>query len=404
MENFTDIDIQNAYLSLVRDADFDRLELALNEPNIFSILSIEHMEIRHSNFLGWLLNPKENHGLNDLFLKRFLREILSDAKIPDTHALDAETLNFQKVEVLREWKDIDLLLKFPDLVICIENKVRSKDHSNQLKRYKQIIAEEFPDQHIRKGFIYLTPYGDISSEEQEYYAFISYQTVIDILDRILNVYKELISPQSTYYINDYIKSLKRNLMGTDKTNEIAKEIYRNHQKLLDFIFENKPDHLDDFYEIMESFLREKGYIIGSKNKGYIRFIKPEVMALVPKYKIANGWPNREAFLFEIEFRFLHRITFRALSTPAPTNTAYKNKLAGIIKNLGVARKITEKWQVFFLEDTAFDVEKAITEGEENAKAKLEKFWVKIYPIIQKVEDAMLAQKDELITLKQEVEE
>jgi hypothetical protein len=37
-------------------------------------------EIRHSNFLAWLLNPNESHGIGDLFLTQFLRDIVLDEK------------------------------------------------------------------------------------------------------------------------------------------------------------------------------------------------------------------------------------------------------------------------------------------------------------------------------------
>ncbi|MEJ8802142.1 PDDEXK-like family protein [Pontibacter sp. H249] len=404
MEEVTELELQHAYLKMVRDADFDRLELALNEPNIFSILSIEHMEIRHSNFLGWLLNPKESHGLNDLFLKRFLREIFSDDKVSGISALHAETLDFQKVEILREWRSIDLLVKFPNLVICIENKVHSKDHSNQLERYRQVVEKEFPEPEFKNVFIYLTSYGESSSLEQKYYAFFSYQIIIDILDRVLEVYKALIPPQSIIYITDYIKSLKRNLMATDTTNDLAREIYRNHQKLLDFIFENKPDYMDDFSKTIEQFLREKKYIIGSTGKGIVRFLGTQLQDVVPIYSEYNGWPKKEAFMFELDFRNKKKIMFKATGAPAPSNAAYKNRLAEILKGLEGARKTTDIWQVFISDEASLDIKKLALEEPEKLSAKLSSFWERVQPLIHKVESAMLAHREELAALKQEVEQ
>ena len=43
--------------------------------NFFDITLISKREISHSAFLAWLLNPKENHGLNDLFLQSILKKI-----------------------------------------------------------------------------------------------------------------------------------------------------------------------------------------------------------------------------------------------------------------------------------------------------------------------------------------
>ena len=48
------------YIDLLNDNDFERLELLLKQPNIFNILRSQHSELKHSNFLSWLLNPNEN--------------------------------------------------------------------------------------------------------------------------------------------------------------------------------------------------------------------------------------------------------------------------------------------------------------------------------------------------------
>ena len=141
MAKFSEDELQKQYLDLMKDTNLDKLELELSQPNIFSILAIDHMEIRHSNFLAWLLNPKENHGLHDHFLKRFLREIFLDKKITDVNPLDAETLDYRQVVIKREWRHIDLLIAFPNLVICIENKVWAKDNGKQLTEYKSIIQK-----------------------------------------------------------------------------------------------------------------------------------------------------------------------------------------------------------------------------------------------------------------------
>ena len=45
--------------------------------NIFDVLKISRTEIRHSNMLGWLLDPNENHGLGDKFLKALFKIVLN---------------------------------------------------------------------------------------------------------------------------------------------------------------------------------------------------------------------------------------------------------------------------------------------------------------------------------------
>ena len=129
-------ELKHSYDYLLKDEDFDKLDLGLKNPNIFQILSISKNEIRHSNFLSWLLDPNQSHKLGDIFLKRFLREVFSSEKFDNIDQADVEGLNFSDVEVLREWKNIDILIKLSDIVVCIENKVLSKEHTINLKDIK----------------------------------------------------------------------------------------------------------------------------------------------------------------------------------------------------------------------------------------------------------------------------
>ena len=107
----TEIKIREKYRDLINDIDFDKLELQLKTPNIFQILGVARTEIRHSNFLGWLLDPNGNHGLGKLFLTKFLRGIATSEVATELDEFEIEELNFKNVELRREWKNIDLLLK-----------------------------------------------------------------------------------------------------------------------------------------------------------------------------------------------------------------------------------------------------------------------------------------------------
>ena len=103
-------ELKQKYDKLLKDVDFDNLDLGLKNPNIFQILRISKTEIRHSNFLAWLLDPKESHKLGDIFLKRFLREVFSSEKFQDLDQVDVEGTDLSKVEIYREWNNIDLLI------------------------------------------------------------------------------------------------------------------------------------------------------------------------------------------------------------------------------------------------------------------------------------------------------
>jgi hypothetical protein len=257
-------ELKGGYDRLLKDSDFDKLELGLKNPNIFQILNISKNEIRHSNFLAWLLNPQESHKLNDIFLKRFLREVFSSEKFSDIDQVDVEGLDLSKVEIYREWRNIDVLIKLENVIVCIENKVLSKEHSNQLNRYKQIVDTQFPG--YKRTFVYLNPEGIASESEVDNFEPISYEFIVDSLDRIISVYGESLNDQVKNYINDYITIIKRELMGTDQLTELSKKIYLNHKALLDFIFEHKPEEVDELSVVMKEELSKRNWIQGSETK------------------------------------------------------------------------------------------------------------------------------------------
>ncbi len=57
------------------NSQLEKLESLVDEFNIFTSLKIVDTEIRHSNFLAWLLDPSETHGVGSYFLKSFLKRV-----------------------------------------------------------------------------------------------------------------------------------------------------------------------------------------------------------------------------------------------------------------------------------------------------------------------------------------
>jgi hypothetical protein len=67
--------VERELTALLDDSAFERLENELKTPNIFSILKMESMEIRHSNFIAWLLDPHESPLT--LLMPRMIRRLKS---------------------------------------------------------------------------------------------------------------------------------------------------------------------------------------------------------------------------------------------------------------------------------------------------------------------------------------
>ena len=80
----TDVDLTKSLESfIIGNIELEKLEDELSEVNFFVAIGAVRSEMRHSNFLAFLLDPAQSHGLGDLFLKRFLQRALVES--PDGH-------------------------------------------------------------------------------------------------------------------------------------------------------------------------------------------------------------------------------------------------------------------------------------------------------------------------------
>jgi len=392
--------LKSIYDKLLKDEDFDKLDLGLKNPNIFQILRISKNEIRHSNFLSWLLDPNQSHKLGDIFLKRFLREVFSSDKFGNIDQVDVEGMDLSKVEIQREWKNIDILIKLENVVVCVENKVLSKEHSDQLKRYKEIIENQFPNHH--QTFVYLTPEGDTSEDESDTYEPISYGFIVESLDRIISVYGESLNEQVKNYIKDYITIIKRELMGTDKLTELSKKIYQNHKELFDFIIEHKPEFVDDIRVIMKEEVQKRGWILGSENKYYVRWLTPKTQKYIYYNKDKkNGWNKRESFLFEIVLTpSSNKFNFKTVLSPCDTQYNSKRVEEILLEINGFRESKGKKWFVNIDKKDKFIYEEIPSMSDDELRLEVNKFLDKITPIIKSVENKFEEYHDELIKLKE----
>jgi len=389
----TEIEIREKYRELLNDIDFDKLELGLKTPNIFQILSVSRTEIRHSNFLGWLLDPNGNHGLGRLFLTKFLRGVATSEVAIELDEFDIDLLNFNNVEIRREWKNIDLLLVFDTLVICIENKIDSKDHSNQLAKYRKTINDSFENKN--KIFVYLTPTGEqpTAKSEIEHYALYSYQEIIEQFDRILKIHGKSLNSGVNQYISDYLTTIKRELMKNDELNELADKIYKNHRELIDFVFEHKSDAASELYPVFVNKITDSGWVMGSKNKGYARFLTTKLKDIVPNK--GQGWPLKENFLFEIDFFWSkNKAVFKTVVSPGDLDL--QNIFRKALENVeGYKKPRGNKWLVNFQHSWKFDTEDLIGVSENEIKNILDAEWDIITEIVNKVEVELLKYSSEL---------
>jgi predicted CopG family antitoxin len=282
--------------NLVKDPRLEELSLSLRSPNFFSILDVSKTEIRHSNFLAWLMTPNESHNLNTVFIRWFLKEVFSSDKVGWANEFSLDSINLHDVRVFREWHNIDILIVHDSFVIGIENKIHSSEHSRQLKRYSEVIDKNFPKK--KRAFVFLTIDGQNPEDEDDArkYVSVDYSLIKSIIEIVLSVYRNSLSQRIQYYVEDYLLVLNRYVMKEHESVELAQELYKNHKDAIDFIIENIPDRMLGIKQEIEDLIREEGYKQESSSKYYARFLTEKLSEAVPKTGV-GGWKGKERKAF-----------------------------------------------------------------------------------------------------------
>lgn len=368
--------------NLITDFEFEKIELSLKEPNIFRALAIERREIRHSNFIGYLLDPSESHGLGHIFLKKTLRDIFSDIKSDRRTIFDVDSLNLEKVEIRREWRNIDITIILNNDIIALENKIDAMDSQGQLKKYQETLGEF---QNHNKHLVFLTPFGlEPNDKDADKYIIYSYEQISNNINTIANLYKNNISNKVSNYLADYQKILTTELLMTDELNEIAARIYNNHRAALDFILENRPDPAKKLYPYFEEVATSKGYVVASRSKGYIRFLTKELCDIIP----ANGmgWPLKEAFLFEINYYWREDTAILSAVISPGDETTRSDLMEAIKESKYFQQPQGKKWLQIYRERSEFKSEEMINEDEDAIKKAISKIFEKSQAAIKDISD------------------
>ena len=147
------------------------------KPNIFSYAT---KELSQDAFIFWLLdhaNPKYENVNQDLkncalnLVSEFFK--LENKKMPET---------FEKFELFKQYKNIDILLKINNYSIIIEDKTGTHSHGDQLTRYRNIIASEVGQDNVLAIFFKTHDQSNYKKEIAEGFKIFSRDKLISVLD------------------------------------------------------------------------------------------------------------------------------------------------------------------------------------------------------------------------------
>lgn len=169
--------------------------------NIFKILSSGKGCINEENisaFLGWLLNPDPN-GLGDIYLKPFLEMIdIKNANVKEANVtLEAECHPDKSTR-----RYIDILIKLPDKVIAIENKIwEQSKRKNQIEEQQQGLEEMYNKKEIVNVLLSPESQSKESAESQQRFKNIKWDDLIEII-------KEQNETNPNSYVGDFIEYME----------------------------------------------------------------------------------------------------------------------------------------------------------------------------------------------------
>ncbi len=297
-------DLREAFEELVLDRNaLPSIEKNFIGFNVFEAIGHTHAEERHSNFLGFLLDPQGSHGLGDVTLREFIlrtvKSVPRDARPVDL--VEFSLSNLSSTLILREHRNIDIFAinDEENFIVVIENKIRSKEHSNQLQRYRQYVESHYPDH--QKIYVYLTPDGEEPSDSA--YIPFSYSEIALLIEQVAREAQKIIPVPVALALEQYLEILRRHVVADDDLVQLAKSIYQRHKRALDFIFEQRPDLQLELSEFIGNLIAENGDFIQDRHvKTYINFV-PKAWAETPKFNItpADSWTKSRRTVM-LEFR------------------------------------------------------------------------------------------------------
>jgi hypothetical protein len=294
-------DLKTLEAFLVGNEDLDRLEALLDRFNIFEAIGMVSRELNHSQFLAYLLDPSNNHGLGDLFVKRLLQNILSIADegegrvLMPISAIELELWDLERMTVEREWHHVDILLRDVEhrLVVVIENKIKSGEHSDQLQRYLDIVEAHHAGWRIVP--LFLTPDGSLPSHES--YLAVDYSLVSEIIDAVAESRAAVVNPDVKTLMTHYTEMLRRQIVNDSQVAELCRQIYQQHRRAIDLIYKHRPDIQTDLRPELEALVQEVPHLVADHSaKQRIRFSVEGWDA--PALLTANWTPSGRILLFE----------------------------------------------------------------------------------------------------------
>lgn len=215
-------DIEDCLANLMDDRDFHRIDQQLSRFNLFEAVGAVRGELRHSNFLSFLLSPARAHGLGSAFLLQFIRAAVAkqDRAQRDVRGIELIVADLDSAVIYRERENIDLLIEINQLklVVVVENKIGASVGDGQLVRYKEMVKARYPG--FRYLFILLTPEG-LEPDDADYVP-LSYAEIGDLVDAAIE--HDEVGADVSLILRHYVQMLRRHIVPDNQLASLARQL------------------------------------------------------------------------------------------------------------------------------------------------------------------------------------
>ena len=344
--------------NFVANPDLARLCALINESktrptsDLFELLGIYRQEAVHSNFLGWLLNPAQSHGVEDYFLKNFL--LATTAPTDAVASAKIAAADWSKAVIHLEWHAIvdgvnsylDILIVNPQAqILCaIENKIFSPegfgvDGRSQLTRYRE--ALEYAYTGFARQYVFLSPEGmpSQSPSEQALWTPANYTTIFQLVEQTLDHSANAISDEARVFLRQYAATLRRNIVPeSTEMQQLARQIYLEHRETVELIYANRPNYMNEAKQIFkEAIAAHEGWELDREDTNYVRFRSSD-WGEFPATHTGTGWlPSNALLLFQFNFFRGDNPSFVLALSPGPSEAVRRKLFDAVRQNPALFR-------------------------------------------------------------------
>ncbi|WP_199137508.1 PD-(D/E)XK nuclease family protein [Pedobacter sp. ASV12] len=209
---------------------FDRLPKVVIESTYLELCKYPGSRFEEicSRLLSFYFNPNNEHGFNDLFLEALLELIAPEQEIGYESRL---------IEVIPELnsdgKRLDILIKSPDMVIGIENKIYANVY-NPLDAYSRQIAL-YHKTNIFKVILTVRAITDASEKrfiQENNFVIISYIDFFNVVKQRIGRYISQANQKYLLFLYDFIQTIE-NMTGDPYNNNKLSNFFANNSEKIE---------------------------------------------------------------------------------------------------------------------------------------------------------------------------